>query len=260
MEWYHIIYRKSARYLSKRRVENRVSKAKSKAFTLPEVLVAAAIALTMALVLVMEFTQSRSAVDLATAKIEMQQLGRRVVDRITPYISSAVDRGDIFAVDLPNVPGIPSEYVIFNTTEDFLDPNYDPERVISPRFFEGRDYPTYQYIIWFEDDQTSEPTDIDQNSEAKVVMMARLNTNYDRNNPWPSIDTTVAPRVLIRGTGQPGKQDGAVLRDVKFQRLLSNAIEVRVVTEALYRESHGNTKVGRLETVSVIQLPSYTVR
>ncbi|MBI3925504.1 MAG: prepilin-type N-terminal cleavage/methylation domain-containing protein [Armatimonadetes bacterium] len=240
----------------------RTTSRKPYGFTLVEVLVVAFITLLLTLVLVAEYTQSAAAVDMATSRVEMQQVGRRVLDRLTPYLSSAVDRGSIPAVDFPNINQFdPTEYIIFNSTENFLAPGYDP-RVIPPLgFFDGLDYPTFTYVVWFEDDAVADPAvDIDQNDEDNVVMLGRLIGAYDRNNPFPSLDPTVDPVVLARGNRGPERADGAELVNVEFRRRLTNAIEISVTTRAQFREAHGNRREDDTTLVSVVQLPSQTTR
>ncbi len=186
----------------------------SRGVTLVELMVAMMLMVLIGLVLIGILGQSEALVSQGAAMMATHQKSRYSIDRIGPYVASAVD-GTLRAVYYPefaNDPQIYDDRIRFNTTEDFLDPNYDPRGVWTPLVAT----PYFQYEIAFVPESPA-PDAWGQ------IVLRKLDT--DGVTPL----STPAPRVLAHQ-----------VIDFQVAKLSENGLEVRVTTFAERKAADGH--------------------
>lgn len=99
---------------------------RSLGFSLIEMLTVMALFATITTVVALIFNRGTFLYRHGESHIEMQRLGRHLVSRLTPYISSAFDPDSPTKVPLhsPQSAAVSSPELVFNTTEDWFAPDY----------------------------------------------------------------------------------------------------------------------------------------
>lgn len=175
-------------------------------FTMLELLIAAAVSSLIAIVVFSAFRQSSAAISQGTAKMSAQQRCRLAVDRITPLVMSAVTVGGVDAITRPAAGGALDDRIIFTTTEDFLNPAYDPEAVFSL----GTVSPETHSIS------------LDTTTGRLIFQKWDLGANAP--------DTTFTPRQVGHG-----------ITVFETRRFLTQSIEVRLVSPEEWKNAAGDT-------------------
>lgn len=156
----------------------------SKGFTLLELLVSMFILGVIGTVLVGILSQSQSLVSQGASVIGSHQKARNAFDRIAPYVATAVSTSKGEAILIPKEKS--NDFaeptfdfrVVFHTTEDFLNPAYDPTAPYDPIA-----QVVFTYEIAFVPDSAA-PGSLGK------IMLRRLVEGSD------TVDTTREPRPL----------------------------------------------------------------
>jgi hypothetical protein len=271
-------------------------------FTLIEVLVASFVSFLLALVVVGIFISSQRAISSTTGTLEMISDTRPAMARISSYLTSAVTlTGEDDTVVYPPVgagyvteagtapvreePETWTKYLVFRSSEDFLDPNYDPDVIwdivelgidtpshnLLMQTFDRDSYGIFDYIMWF--DEGTGTLDRLPN-EDKVLVIARLTQERDLSvptppgvdppvilrpanvyrvdqggDPWTFLDPNVEPRIIGRG-----------LESVSFHMLVSNGVYVSCLAQKDVLAAGGGTIAKEFRSEGMIQIPSISMQ
>lgn len=190
-------------------------------FTLVELLVGMSLMIVIGLVLISMLHHSAALVSQGTAMIATHQKSRSVIDRVGPYVATAVP-GPTKAIITPeqaksNIgsdPDLLDDRVQFTTTEDFLrtTPPYDPTDGGIDEFWDPTSDGYHIYQIVFVPDGTGlGRVELQKMSDPGIV------------------DATVAPRVL-----------GHRILAFRTALLSGNALEIQVETSTQRRGPNQN--------------------
>jgi hypothetical protein len=274
-------------------------------FTLIEVLVAAMVSIMLALLVVGIFISSERAVSATAGTLEMISDTRPTMARLARYMTSAVTlTGEEDTVVYPPVgsgyqteagdipvreqPSTWTKYLVFRSSEDFLDPNPDPNLSWNPNriweiaeaggaidspnhrtimaTFENEAYDIFDYLIWFEE---GTGTLNHLPNEDKVLVIARLTQERDMTDPdqpvilrpsedyrvdeggdpWSFIDPAAPPRVIGRG-----------LESVSFHMLVPNGVYVSCLARKNVLAAGGGTVAKEFRAEGMIQIPSISMQ
>jgi hypothetical protein len=259
-------------------------------FTLIEVLVAAMVSIMLALLVVGIFISSERAVSATAGTLEMISDTRPTMARLASYLTSAVTiTGEDDTVVYPPVgsgyqteagvtpvreqPSTWTKYLVFRSSEDFLNPNFDPNFIwdivnlgidtpshnLLMQTYETDSYAIFDYLIWF--DEGTGPLNHLPN-EDKVLVIARLTQEPDfelrpsedyrvdqGGDPWSFIDPAVEPRVIGRG-----------LESVSFHMLVPNGVYVSCLAQKNVLAAGGGTVAKEFRAEGMIQIPSISMQ
>ncbi|MCB0359889.1 MAG: prepilin-type N-terminal cleavage/methylation domain-containing protein [Bdellovibrionales bacterium] len=189
-------------------------------FTLIEVMITLAIGLILTIFLVQTFSQSKSAMDLGTAKTSMQQATRIAIDRMTPLVVSAAPIGGVDAIIRPAI-GATDDRILFNTTEDFLDPAYN---LMDPFNYGSASAHTYA---------------ITHDAANRALILQKWDLTTD------TADASVDPRRLAKE-----------ITGFETFGLFSNSVEVRVTATEAVRDATRRTEDKSFTMTTVLQVPT----
>lgn len=258
-------------------------------FTLLELLVAMTVSLLLGVALLQSFMYSNRSVAEATQKIDLMSRARIPLDRTAYYLSSCIEvpgrdqghflfptglgvsneRGTLIQV---NDPRTWYHYIVFRTTEDFMNPAFDPDQITdlthvsnNLNAYRSQAHSVFDYIIWFEDDAFLDRVP----GVDKAVCLARINQLPDLStpdpndflfrdetwaaaNPWADIDTTTnatgGVRVLARRC-----------EEVSWLPRTSGAMQMASITQGNV-QTMGGTELKEYSITSLIQIPSLVSR
>ncbi len=240
---------------------------RSKGFTLLEVMVALGVVSVLGLMLVQVFNNSQTAFDHGSANLELMRRSRVVTDRMLPYISSASDFAGNDGLPFPQVGTPPldvadpttwPQHLIFRTTENFLDPTYDPEVMISYPDVLAENYQTYLFAVWIEGDGSDgRPDNIASAELTDAVCLAPLSDPPSEDlafyqNPWPQL-----PSLPLANEGSDYIVLGRDIQDLRFRRLTVNAVNARVTVVENARAANRQERPLTYNHEAIIQLPSF---
>jgi hypothetical protein len=204
-----------------------MSHRRAAAFTLIELLVAMMLLSVIGIVLIGILSQSSALVSQGSNLIALHQRSRNAVDKISPILATAVvgDLGNQKAILIPSVqknlaaadveeldndPTVYSDTLKFTTTEDLLNPAYDP------RVWDGNHHVyEFQFIL----DDANDP-----NSLGKIELHKLLSTNGNHD-----VDTSLAPAVIAFN-----------IQNFRCFLVSPNAVEVRIDTRGQRKGPQAN--------------------
>ncbi len=223
---------------------------RSKGFTILEVLVAAAILAVLGVILLSTFVQSNSAMSLGTSNLEVSQVGRMAIDRMVPFVTAATT---ITTAASTSDPPAYVDNIQFITTEDFLDPTYDPatwgDPALNPLFFPTN--PTqFEYVIYFFD--PGDPTHADDKNPGALRLM-RLN-DYINAGERKAVTPSV-PYIRIAGHEQRASDETGIVA-FRTRKLLSNTLECQIEVTTDVRRAQGDTERRKKSFVAILQAPA----
>lgn len=215
-------------------------------FTLVELMVALFLLSLISTVLIALVSQSSALVSHGTEVIALNQRARVAIDKIGPYVLTAVDDSGSPALnspmektDTPDAEHLDSYKAIqFTTTEDFLNPSYDPRAdydVSSPIH--------YYYEIAF--DETA-PTSYTLANGTNVNLGKIVLRRYT-DASFSTIDTAVEPRPLAYN-----------IQYFRCHVLTSNSLEVIVHTVGKRKGPGGNLIDVFEDAQGILNIPSPT--
>jgi hypothetical protein len=204
--------------------------------TLIELMVVMGLCIVIAVILFGLLSQSSAMIAKGTASMGLNQRARTAIDRIGPYVLTAVARGDgSLAVDTPDdkmgTPGEPQltsyKNIRFSTTEDFLNPaGYDPRvewEAGSPVFF---------YEIYFDNQTRPTPYEL-ENGEVinlgQILLRKCRNSTYEPSDPDDPTDEAMPPQALAHN-----------VQFFRCHRVTARNIEVIVHTVGKRKGPQGN--------------------
>lgn len=195
-----------------------------------ELMVVMGLGIAIAVVLLGLLSQSSAMIAKGTETMGLNQRARNAIDRISPYVLTAVADGDQLAVKSPEMKqGTPNAAALtsyksiqFTTTEDFLAPGgYDP-RVE----WEAGD-PSFFYEILF--DNTVRPTPYELEN-GDVINLGQILLRKSPDSTFPPFDPATDPF-------QPLAHNVQLFR---CHRVTSRSIEVIVHTVGKRKGPQGN--------------------
>ena len=147
-------------------------------------------------VLIALVSQSSSLVSHGAQVISLNQKARFAVDKIAPYLATAVNDNGSAAlnspsgmVSAPTAADLQSYTTIqFTTTEDFLDPAYDPR---APYDYINR--PVYYYEIYFDNTTDPIPYTLEDGSN---INLGRIMIRRYTDPTFGTIDPAVQPQAI----------------------------------------------------------------
>lgn len=242
---------------------------KNLAFTLIEVLVASGVSLLLGVTIFNVFVHSKRALAHAIGTADLVRATRIPMDRIGTYLGAGAGTASQDTILFPpNGFGLTNRrgqtvmqddattwyrYVVIRTTEDFLNPAYDPDEIFDLETtrgtpghvelmaaYENDAHRIYDYLIWFEDENVAGGINTPLIQEDKVLAVGRILPNtspppaggtipitnfrtigWAQGSPWLDLDPAVPPRIIARG-----------LDDVTFLRETSG-LDVNVQATAI---------------------------
>lgn len=253
-------------------------------FTLLEVLVASGVSLLLAITVFNIFTQSSRAIEGSTGRIELVQRTRIPLNRLVLYLSSAVGTPGLDSVYYPVVDNLPTalqpnergglvneddptswhRVVVFRTSEDFMDPAFDPDGIMD-RDSLHNDFDVWQfddqrlsdYVIWFEDDDNGLNLLPQQD---KVLAIAALRdilvTEEPRDADWVTNWLTTADPTSEFEVGLEPQILGRQLEDVSFRRREFGAVQVSALAEQDTKTASGQAQRKSFRADAVVQIPT----
>lgn len=195
-------------------------------------------------ILIALLSHSSALVSHGSSVIALNQKARNTVDRLGPYLSTAVGANGQPALTSPNqknsaptVADLESyKSIKFTTTEDFLDPNYNPRQDWNP------DSPYFNYEIYF--DNTTRPTPYRTENGVDInlgqVLIRRCNSDW-------TPDATYEPQPL-----------GHNIQYFRCHVLTSQNLEVIVHTVGKRKGPGGNMVDVFEEQQSIVTTPAGT--
>jgi len=254
---------------------------KKRGFTLLEILVASSVSLLLGLAIVNAFMYSNRSLAHATERISLVQRTRLPAARLADYLNSAIGIPDLPTVLYPPVsssgtvanlqgttivdddPSTWDQLIVFRTTEDFLNPAYDPETIMDTTdirnnlgIWERDEQRLNEYVIWYEGDDIDWIANVDN-----AIVMARfdnLTDSTDRDTAWVrSWYTTVSQ-------GSIPQLEPAVdlfyiaqnVDDVRFRRRLASGIQISVSAEETVSTASGGRELKTFRFDAMAQTPS----
>lgn len=258
---------------------------KKSGFTLIELLVAMSVSILLGVTLLQIFMSSNRTVAEATQKIDLMSRARIPMDRAAYYLSSAIEvpgreqghflyplglgttneRGTLIERDKPRTW---YHYIVFRTTEDFMNPAFDPSQITdlthvsnNLNAYRTQAHNVYDYIIWFEDDAfLDKHPDVD-----KALCLARIqplldgsgniqfrDSTWAAGDPWVDIDTMTGPTRGIRVLAQR-------CEEISFLPRTSGAMQMASITKGDIQTNNG-IKTKEYSLTSLIQIPSLPTR
>lgn len=227
-------------------------------FTLAELLVSCGILSGMMLTLIGIYNMSFTSFRLGTARMSLQDQARQCMNRITPYLASAIAPTDTAdAILAPSLTPSGTVYSVdFWTPSDYLNTNFETQNVYNPDLagYNPRASTLYLYRITFPDPGvTTPPSD---------VTLFKLNAVYD---PTDGLKTAIAGTLYDPMPANPsaGISGPRVLARriqlVAFDRFRQGGI--RVLVRA--RDTNVRNAVNRERTIDYtldtrIQFPYYS--
>lgn len=251
-------------------------------FTLIEVLVASGVSLLLGLTVFQIFYQSRRSIEGAADRISLIQATRPALARVSGYVTSACNRGSTDPTLFPEIdpsgqiannefgvtmysddPSTWAKVLCFSTTEDFFDPNFDPEGIMDINnvannldIYVTDAHRIYQYMIWWESDSNGH--DFLPNLDKKLCL-ARLSFEPDpeiRGSNWGKTAFAGDPASFIDPNFEPQIISHS-LEEVSFYRLTRDTIECSVLATGTVTTTGDKQDKEYRSTVSM-QLPTIT--
>lgn len=151
--------------------------------------------IAIAVILFGLLSQSSAMIAKGTETMGLNQRARNAIDRMAPYIVTAVADGDVLAIRSPEEKlGTPDSDALtsykniqFTTTEDFLDPNYNPMREWNPG--EVGTGPFF-YEILFNDTLRPTPYELENRD---VINLGQIILRKSPNSSFPPFDPATDP-------------------------------------------------------------------
>lgn len=239
-------------------------------FTLLEVMVAMAVSSLLLLTLVTAFSQSSASLSLATSKLDLAGRARVPADKVSFYLSSAIEAGDRDGILYPT-PGLPAtlddadsttwpRHVVFETTEDFCESTYQPDRTLvefGTGFYIFGQPPVFYHVIWYE---TGDGGMYDNYTGVEdCLMMMKLTdpgltglalTNWAAD-PFDQLETTDADT--------KERLIGGRIEDVRFNHISASLLQMRVQTEGRVKRAQSQNETVVYNYDAVIQLPTFSL-
>ncbi len=203
-------------------------------FTLIELIVCIGLVTVIGLILIGILAQSSAMISQGTLMLEFHQKTRSAIDRMTPYVMTAVSRstGSAFITPAKRTSSnqIFDDTIRFTTTEDFLDPNYVPNPSAPYNSLSAPVY-TYEFALVREN-----PSD---HSSLGQLVLRKVEAGVPVSNPVPKII-------------------GHRIQNFKVLRLTADTIEVQIDVSGRRKGPQGN-QVFVLETErAIIPVPADT--
>ena len=230
---------------------------RKRGFTLPELLVSMGIMSTIMLILVAMYNTSYTSFRLGSSRMSLQDQARQCMNRITPYLASAVAPTD--TTDAIRSPGLTPSGTVYNvdfwTPNDFLNTNFDSLAIYNPDLpgYDPRSTTLYMYRIAFPDPGVQTPP--------SDVRLAKLNAQ------WTSASgvQVAVPGTLYEELTAPGNGISAPrlisrrMQLVAFDRFRQGGIRVMVQTrDNKVRGANSQERTVNYTLDTRIQFPYYS--
>ena len=189
--------------------------------------------------------QSSALVSQGTQTIFLNQKARFAIDKMTPYLATAVANSSSPAIvapnqklDAPSAADLLSYASIqFTTTEDFLDPNYDPK---TPYDLLNR--PVFFYEIYFDKETSPISYTLEDGTE---IELGRILLRKYQDSSFNTVDTTAGYHPIAF--------------DVQYfhtHRLEGNTVEVIIHTVGKRKGPAGNQIDVFEQAQGIVDVPS----
>jgi hypothetical protein len=168
-----------------------------------ELLIVMMLSIMIAVVLFGLLSQSTAMIAKGTTTMGLNQKARAAIDKMGPYVVTAVARGDgSLAVDEPEVKtGTPTapqltsyKNIRFTTTEDFLNPaGYNPDSD-----WEAGD-PNFFYEIYFDNTTNPTPYELANGTSinlGQILLRKCRNASYQPSDPADPLDEALPPQPI----------------------------------------------------------------
>ncbi len=215
-------------------------------FTIIELLIVMSITLVISLAIAMCYRQSYNSFNHGSARTQLQQKTRIVMQRMAPILMSAfANPADADPLASPPVEAVPvyepanigssSNNLVVSTTEDWLNPNYPDAATSSMAVANVSDLNYFNYRIAL---------------ESGNIVLTKVQNSGGSFTPVSGIPTRVLARTDTGGT----------ISTLIFTRLSTNAVRVRISTQTTYRGDNMQQSTLNYELDSILNITAESLR